>query len=141
MLAGMSAATLQGVLASTIDVDIWIGLSSRQYMRVINVCHRLGATVASRNKVYLADDTPIDFIYEVTGLPAFDREYPKAKWLPFHGVKVPVLPLERICRSKEAAGRDKDKLHVLLIRRVLRGKRALKVRSPSRSGGRQAKRG
>ena len=124
MLVGMSAANLQGVLAGTIDVDIWIGLPARQYMRVINLCRKLGATLRSQNKVYLSDDTPVDFIYEISGLPAFDREYPRAKWLLFHGMKIPVLPLERICKSKQAADRDKDKLHILLIRQALRVKRA-----------------
>jgi hypothetical protein len=124
MLVGMSAANLQGVLASTIDVDIWIGLPPRQYMRVINLCLSLGATLRSANRVYLRDDTPVDFIYEVTGLPTFDREFPRARWLSFHGLKVPVLPLERICRSKQRVGRDKDKLHVLLIRQALRVQRA-----------------
>ena len=73
MLVGMSAANLLGVLASTIDVDVWIDLPSRQYMRVINLCRRLGATVRSQNKVYLSDDTPVDFIYEITGLRSFDN--------------------------------------------------------------------
>lgn len=124
MLAGMSAANLQGVMEGTIDVDIWIGLPSRQYMRVINLCNKLGATLRSANKVYLSDDTPVDFIYEISGLSAFDQEYRRAKWLPFHGLKVPVLPLARICTSKLAAGRDKDKLHILLIRKAIRLQRA-----------------
>lgn len=124
ILAGMSAANLQGVLEGTIDVDIWIGLPSRQYMRVINICRKLGATLRSPNKVYLSDDTPVDFIYEISGLPSFGREYPRAKQIAFHGITIPVLPLERICKSKEAAGRDKDKLHILLIRQALRVKRA-----------------
>ena len=124
MLVGMSAANLQGVLESTIDVDIWIGLPSRQYMNVINLCRKLGASIRSQNKVYLNDDTPVDFIYEVTGLPVFEREYPRATWIPFHGLTIPVLPLDRICKSKQAAGRDKDKLHVLLIRQVMRLQRA-----------------
>lgn len=62
MLVGMSAANLQGVLATTVDVDVWIGLPSRQYMRVINLCHKLGAVLRSPNKVFLSDDTPVDFI-------------------------------------------------------------------------------
>jgi hypothetical protein len=124
MLAGMSAANLQGVLEGTIDVDIWIGLPSRQYMRVINLCNKLGATLRSANKVFLSDDTPVDFIYEISGLHSFDWEYRRAKRVPFHGLHVPVLPLERICRSKQAAGRDKDKLHILLIRKLLRLRRA-----------------
>ena len=128
MLAGMSAANLQGIMVSTIDVDIWIGLPSRQHIRVTNVCRRLGATLRSPNKVYLSDDTPVDFIYEVTGLPAFDKELPKAKWLSFHGQRIPVLPLERICKSKQAVGRDKDKLHILLIKQALKCRRAATTR-------------
>lgn len=123
MLVGMSAANLQGIMASTIDVDIWMGLPARQYIRVQNICRKLKATVQSANKVYLADDTPVDFIYKVTGLKDFASEYRRAVHLPFHGLKLAVLPLERICRSKAAAGRDKDKLHILLIRNFLKSKK------------------
>jgi len=120
MLAGMSAANLQGVLASTVDVDVWIGLPARQYVRVINLCRKLNATVQSRNKVYLSDQTPVDFIYEIHGLQTFEKECARAGRLAFHGLKIPVLSLKQICQSKEAIGRDKDKLHVLLIRQVLK---------------------
>jgi hypothetical protein len=142
MLVGMSAANLQGVLATTIDVDIWIGLPSRQYMRVINLCQRLAATLRSPNKVYLLDGTPVDFIYEISGLRSFASELRNAKRLPFHGLTVPVLPLARICRSKQAAARDKDKLHVVLIRQTICAQRAghRKKRPPARRGEtRQAK--
>lgn len=120
MLVGMSAANLQGILVSTVDVDVWVGLPARQYMRVLNLCRRLGATVRSHNKVFLSDDMPVDFIYEVSGLPPFAREYRRALRLPFHGLTIPVLPLERIRLSKEAAGRDKDALHILLINKALK---------------------
>ena len=126
MVAGMSAANLQGVLASTVDVDVWIGLPTRQYMRVINLCHRLKAAVQSPNKIYLSDDTPVDFIFEVHGLQTFEKEYSRAKWLPFHGKTIPVLPLERICKSKQVVGRDKDKLHILLIRQALKVEKGAK---------------
>lgn len=135
MVAGMSAANLQGVLASTVDVDVWIGLPTRQYMRVINLCHKLKATIQSPSKIYLSDDTPVDFIYEVNGLPPFAREYPRAKWLLFHGQRIPVLPLDRICKSKQAVARDKDKLHILLIRQAIKLEKAAKRagRKPKRS--------
>jgi hypothetical protein len=135
MLAGMSAANLQGVLASTVDVDVWIGLPSRQYMRVINLCRKLKAAVQSPNKVFLSDDTPVDFIYEIGGLQSFEREYRRANKLSFHGLKIPVLPLERICKSKETAARDKDKLHILLIRQALRSEKGAK-----RAGRKQGRR-
>ena len=126
MLAGMTAANLQGVLESTIDVDVWIDLPSRQYMRVINICRKLEATVQSPNKIYLADDTPVDFIYKVDGLKSFDHESRGAKWMAFHGLKIRVLPLERIRKSKQSVGRDKDKLHILLINQALKAAKGTK---------------
>jgi hypothetical protein len=134
MVAGMSAANLQGVLASTVDVDVWIDLPVRQYMRVINLCRKLDADAQSPNKVFLSDGTPVDFIYEVNGLKKFEKEYARAQWLPFHGLKIPVLSLEQICKSKEAIARDKDKLHILLIRQVLKLKKAQKKAKPKRTG-------
>lgn len=126
MLVGMSAANLHGVLATTVDVDVWIGLPSRQYIRVINVCRKLKATIQSANKVYLRDETPVDFIYEINGLEDFEKEFRRAKKMPFHGLRIPVLPLERICKSKEIAARDKDKLHILLIRQFLKLEKSTK---------------
>jgi hypothetical protein len=130
MLVGMSAANLQGVLASTVEVDVWISLPPRQYVRVINLCRKLKASVHGSNKVFLSDETPVDFINELDGLQSFAHEFHRAKKLPFHGLKIPVLPLERICKSKEFAARDKDKLHILLIRQVLKLKKAAKRATP-----------
>ena len=133
MLVGMSAANLQGVLATTVDVDVWIGLPSRQCIRVINLCRKLKATIQSPNKVFLTDEMPVDFIYEIGGLKNFAAEFRGAKRLPFHGLTIPVLPLERICKSKEIAARDKDKLHILLIRQLLKSEKAIsKPRKKSR---------
>jgi hypothetical protein len=126
MLVGMSAANLQGVMASTVDVDVWIGLPSHQYMRVINLCRKLNATVRSSNKVFLSDEMPVDFIYEISGLKSFATEFRRAKKLSFHSLTIPVLPLEQICKSKEIAARDKDKLHILLIRQLLKSEEAIK---------------
>jgi hypothetical protein len=130
MLAGMSAANLQGVLASTVDVDVWIDLPARQYMRVINLCRKLKATIQSPNKIFLSDETSVDFIYEIGGLKTFEKEYPRANWLPFHGLEIPVLSLKQICKSKETVARDKDKLHILLIRQALKLEKVAKRLRP-----------
>jgi hypothetical protein len=42
---GMAAANAQGVMANTLDVDLWIALPPRQYMRLLNLSRRLGATI------------------------------------------------------------------------------------------------
>src|ERR1043165_2215419 len=44
-LIGMSAAVLQGVPVVTHDVDLWVDLPARQYIRPVNVALRHGATV------------------------------------------------------------------------------------------------
>lgn len=132
MLIGMSAARIQGVLASTIDVDIWIDLPPRQYMRVISLSLRAGATFGRNTVVYLEDGTPLNFVYEVTGLRSFAEEYPRAKWYDFHQHRIAVLPLTRIYRSKAEIGRDKDKLHMVLIRQFLRASRCAETRKVRR---------
>ena len=115
----MSAASIQGVPGSTVDVDLWLDLAPRQYMRAINVALRDGAQFARNTVVELADSTMVNFVYEVTGLPSFQRVWPKAKWLKWQGVEVAVLPLDLIAKSKEAIRRPKDLAHLELIRQRL----------------------
>jgi hypothetical protein len=116
---GMTAANLQGVPGSTIDVDLWLDLPPRQYMTAINVAVRQGAQVLRNTVVELTDGTLVNFVYEVTGLPAFAGVIGKAKMMIWGGVEVAVLPLELIRKSKEAIRRPKDLLHIELIRQRL----------------------
>jgi hypothetical protein len=51
----MSGAILQGVPATTLDTDIWIDLPSRQHIRVLNLCRRLGADIRANTVVDLRD--------------------------------------------------------------------------------------
>jgi hypothetical protein len=123
---GMSAANIQGVPGSTIDVDLWLELPARDYMRALNLAVRLGAQVVRNTVVELADGTLINFVYEVTGLPAFGRVFGRAKKVRWQGVNVAVLPLELIVKSKQAIRRPKDLLHIELIRQRLAVLRKLK---------------
>jgi len=116
---GMSAASLQGVPGSTLDVDLWLDLSPRQYMRALNLAVREGAQVVRNTVVEVSDGTLVNFIYEVTGLPSFKSVFPKANTLKWQGVNVAVLPLELIKKSKEAIRRPKDLLHIELIKERL----------------------
>lgn len=115
----MSAANLQGVPGSTIDVDLWLDLSPREYMRAINLAVRAGAQVVRNTVVELADGTLINFIYEVTGLPAFHKVFGKTQKIKWHGIEIAVLPLELIVKSKKAIRRPKDLLHIELIQQRL----------------------
>lgn len=81
--------------------------------------------MASNTVIYLEDGTPVNFVYEVTGLGNFARERKHVIEVELYGHRLPVLKLERIQRSKSAIGRDKDKLHIRLIEDFLRCKRGL----------------
>jgi hypothetical protein len=119
----MTAANLQGVPGSTIDVDLWLDLSSRQYMRAINLAVAAGAEMVRNTVVEMSDGTLVNFVYEVTGLPAFNQVYAKARKIAWLGMKVPVLSLELIAKSKQAIGRPKDLVHLELIRQTRQLKR------------------
>jgi len=126
VIIGMSAAIAQGVLTNTLDVDLWIDLPARQYMRVLNIARGVGANVAANTVVYLENGIPVNFVYEVTGLGKFGSETKHSPRVLIAGHATPVLPLEKIVQSKQAIGRDKDKLHVSQIQEFLRCQRALK---------------
>jgi hypothetical protein len=132
ILIGMSAAIVQGVMEATLDVDVWVDLPARQYMRVQRIARALGCTVAANTVVYTQDGTPVNFVFEVNGLDSFASEWKHTVPLPFRGKRIPVLKLERILKSKEAIRRDKDLAHIIHIRELLRCRRALKTK-PAKS--------
>ncbi|MDE3067805.1 MAG: hypothetical protein KGJ60_09670 [Verrucomicrobiota bacterium] len=119
-LIGMSAAVVQGVPVVTHDVDLWLDLPVRQYMRPVNLALRLGAKMVRNTVVELSDGMLVNFIFEVTGLKSFAVEFRKARKLNFHGLMVPVMPLESIRRSKMAVMRPKDEAHIHYIAETLR---------------------
>jgi hypothetical protein len=123
-LIGMSAAIIQGVPGSTIDVDLWIDLPPRQYMQVLNIAKAEGAEIVRNTVVELTDKTLVNFVYEVTGLRSFASEFRKAKKLSFHGLKVAALSLASIRKSKLAVARPKDLTHVQQIEDTLKFKKA-----------------
>jgi len=130
MLIGMSAAIVQGVMETTLDVDFWIDLPSREYMRVQNIARSIGCAVATNTVVYARDGTPVNFVFgEVGGLGSFRAESKHAIKMTFRGKKIPVLKLERILKSKETLRRDKDLPHIIQIRELLKCRRALKLKT------------
>jgi hypothetical protein len=131
MLIGMSAAIVQGVMETTLDIDLWVDLPARQYMRVQNLARAVDCTPAANTVVYAADGTPVNFVFKVSGLGSFDHELRRTKNMEFLGKKIPVLKLERILKSKLSIRRDKDLAHIIQIRNLLRCRRSLARRKTS----------
>jgi hypothetical protein len=127
----MSAAILQGVPATTIVVDFWLDLPSRQHMRAANLALNLGATMRADTVFVLPGDRVVNFVYEVHGLRSFDQEYRRAKVITWHGLKVRVLPLDRIIKSKEFVRREKDIAHLPILRKVPAAERLVRPGKPA----------
>jgi hypothetical protein len=121
----MTAAVYQGVMLNTMDTDIWVDLPTRQYMRLWNLIRSQGGSALSQTLYVLEDGKVVNFLFEVTGLKEFAVEYRDALTLRMEGLKVKVLPLARILKSKKTIMRDKDVAHILHIERVLKARKKL----------------
>jgi len=128
MVVGMTAAIIQGAPCVTLDADLWVDVPERQYMRLINLSLRLGATMIRQTVVALTDEKLVNFCYRLGGLPSFRTEYKRAKWMLWESVRVRVLPLDRVIRSKTAAGRPKDLATLPLLRDIAASRKRLRIR-------------
>jgi hypothetical protein len=63
----------------------------------------------------------------MTGLKRFAAEYANSREILWNGMKVRVLPLERIYKSKRESAREKDIAHLPLLRHVMEGRRRAKT--------------
>jgi hypothetical protein len=116
----MSAAILQGCPATTLDTDLWIDLPPREYMQVLRLCQKLGATIRANTVVDLSDGSIVNFLYHVDGLRTFAWEIRHSRRLKWLGTIVAVLPLRRILRSKKVVGRPKDLAHLPLLDQTIK---------------------
>ena len=117
---------MQGVIVTTIDVDVWVDLPERQYVRLMNLVLKQGGVVLARTLYALADGRLVNFLFRVDGVRSFEAEFKGAVDAKIEGEPVKVLPLERILKSKQTVLRDKDRLHILHIERFLKGRKKLK---------------
>lgn len=116
----MSAAILQGVPATTLDTDIWVDLPTRAYLRLHELCRRLGGIPLAHTTVALSDDSLVNFLFHVDGVQSFATESKRALHLRWLGTTVAVMPLPRIIKSKETVQRPKDIAHLPLLKQTLR---------------------
>jgi hypothetical protein len=109
----------------TLDTDIWVDLPERQYIRLLNLCTKLGATPMAPTLYILSDGRPVNFLFSVNGVRNFAAEYKNAVTAKLEGLSVKVLPLERILKSKKTIRRDKDAAHIFEIEKFLKQKKKL----------------
>ena len=111
MVVGLMAASLQGADTTTIDIDLWF--ESTADPRIGRAATAAGGLFSSgfglmpaRLGGVLGDR--FDVVLQMSGLGSFDEEYRRARPITVEGVRVHVLPLDRVLASKRAANRAKD---------------------------------
>lgn len=120
LVVGMSAASMQGVPGTTQDVDLWF--ESLGDERIGEAARAAGGFWVTRLSPPMLGGGLGDRFYvllTMSGLPSFASEYDAARIETLSGVRVAVLPLERVLVSKRAAGRPKDAVAIELIERTL----------------------
>ena len=113
-------------MLNTRDVDIWVDLSTRQYMRLWQIVCGLGGTALSQTLYVLEDGKLVNFVFEVNGLRSFAAEYRHALMMRIEDLAVKVLPLRRVLKSKKTILREKDLPHIPHLEKMLRAQRQVK---------------
>lgn len=119
-IAGMSAAILQGVPATTIDTDIWVEIPERHFVRLTGIVIKQGGIMLAPTVAALSDDSLVNFLPRIDGIENFSVELSRAPKLKWNGLCVPVLRLESILASKKYLQRPKDIAHLPLLEQTLR---------------------
>ena len=107
----MGAALIQGTPGTTQDVDLW--LERMDETQLSEAAHRAGGFYTSGFGLQppaIGGEglDRIDLVVTASGLEAFEHEFARAREYDLDGVRVKVLPLERVIVSKRAAKRPKD---------------------------------
>jgi predicted nucleotidyltransferase len=112
LVVDLSAAALQGAPAVTQDVDLWFrDLTDPGIKKALR---RVGgvyvASTGSTPPMFAGPAVALfDIVVTMHGLESFAKEAARAVTVALDGVRVKVLPLERIIASKKATNRPKDR--------------------------------
>ena len=131
LLVGMGAALLEGAHGTTQDLDLW--LDALDEARLGEAARRAGGFYTSgmglQPPAFGGEGLDrVDLVLTASGLDSFATEYARAREYDIDGLRVRVLPLDRVLASKRAAKRPKDVAQIPLLEAAL----------AARQGGEQA---
>jgi predicted nucleotidyltransferase len=127
LLIGMGAAVLEGAPLATQDLDLWFEDPGDE--RIKEAAREAGGFWISG----LGLQPPsfggtgldrVDVVLTAHGLERFPIEYARRVEREIEGVRVSILPLERIIASKRATMRPKDMAQLPALEATLAAKRA-----------------
>jgi Nucleotidyl transferase of unknown function (DUF2204) len=122
LIVGMGAALIEGAPGTTQDLDLWFGQLDPE--RLSEAARLAGGVYTSGFGVQppaLGGEglDRVDVVLTASGLDSFDQELGKANEYEIDGVRVMVLPLERVIVSKRAARRAKDAAQLPMLEAAL----------------------
>jgi hypothetical protein len=126
MIVGLSAAALQGAPVVTQDVDLWF--KNLEDPRIKKALKKVdGAYVppmGSNPPMFVGDAVNLfDIVVHMHGLGEFDEEKKQAVRIPLGKLKLRVLSLAQIIKSKKALGRRKDLMVLAVLADALKTRR------------------
>ena len=127
LIVGMGAALIEGAPGTTQDLDLWLEGIDEDQLR--EATRRAGGLYTSGfglqpPAVGGKGLDRVDLVLSASGLESFDQEFSNAREYLLEGVRVRVLPLERVIVSKRAAQRAKDSAQLPMLEAALAARRA-----------------
>jgi hypothetical protein len=128
LVVGLSAALLEGAAVATQDIDLWFQSSDPDLLRAA-ATDAGGFWISGFGMQPPAFGGPglerIDYVFGPQGLDDFDVEYARARDYEVDGVRLKVLPLERVLASKRAANRPKDRAQIPALEAALAARKSV----------------
>ena len=127
LIVGMGAALIEGAPGTTQDLDLWFGTIDEERLR--QAARMAGGFYTSGlglNPPALGGEglDRVDLVLGASGIESFDTEFKGARDYDLDGVRVKVLPLERVIVSKRAAKRPKDSAQLPMLEAALAARKA-----------------
>ena len=123
MLVGAAAAALQGAPVVTQDIDLWFeDMKDPGIQTALRKSGGIMVPSFGQNPPTFAGDAVklFDIVLTMHGLMSFDEEKKNSFEVALGTLRVSVLDLGRIIKSKEAVGRPKDLLVLPVLRDTLK---------------------
>ena len=127
LIVGMGAALIEGAPGTTQDLDLWFGQIDEERLR--QAARMAGGFYTSGLGLHppaLGGEglDRVDLVLGASGIESFETEFKDARDYDLDGVRVKVLPLERVIVSKRAAKRPKDSAQLPMLEAALAARKA-----------------
>ena len=122
MIVGAAAAALQGAPIVTQDIDLWFRDLAHPALRkaVAKVGGAIVPSIGLHPPTFAGGAVELfDIVLTMHGLGTFDEEIKNSILVDLGGLRVRILALDRIIKSKETVRRPKDILTLPVLRDAL----------------------